>query len=128
MSNSLKVLYAETSTLTGVVKDTAVTAGTLLTVADSLKGRNPVVKPAEAKSTVIGVAGTDAKAGDIVPVVRTGVVALPKGTESTLAAGDGIAAGANGAIAKAAAGATQVGVVLSAVTATDTTVNVLLTL
>lgn len=125
---ALKIHFDQVHTLTGVATG-PVTAGQALTVDGGLKGRNPKVKVAEAGGAVLGFAGYDAAADEVVPVVRVGVVELLCQATGAIAAGDQVKVGTGGLITKAGSGDTVVGVALTAAAATKSEpVTVLLTL
>lgn len=91
----------------------AVTAGQFVEIAANVDGRNPVVKPAGAGKPVFGVPAHDAKKDQHVMIYRAGHIVDVAAT-GAIAAGDLVAAGANGTAAKAADPATAVGVAVSA--------------
>lgn len=111
--NTLKVLFQDTDTLTGVAAAAIGGSKFVAPAADGMVGRNPKVQVAAAKGVALGVAGYDAAAGEVVPVVRKGIVkAIPAST--AIAVGDRVAVAADGAIAKAADADVVVGVALEA--------------
>lgn len=90
----------------------ALKAGTFVKVSKTIEGRNPVVAPATAGSTPLGVVAHDAAEGDIVTVHTGGVIEI---NGAGIAAGDLVAAGTSGAAAKASDSAAAVGIALTGV-------------
>ncbi|CAB0685489.1 hypothetical protein FRC0104_02349 [Corynebacterium diphtheriae] len=89
------------------------TAGTFVEIAETMDGRNPVVKTATAGKPVFGVVAHDVEAKGHVMVYRSGHI-LDVASTGSIAAGDEIAAGANGKATKAIESAKPVGIALTA--------------
>lgn len=90
-----------------------ITAGTFVGIAAAIDGRNPVVKPAAAGKPVFGVVAHDVKRNNHVMVYRSGHI-LDVTSTGAIAAGDEVAAGANGKATKATESAKAVGIALTA--------------
>lgn len=82
-------------------------------IAAGIDGRNPVIAPATAGSNVFGVTAHDVKGDKVVTVYRVGHIVEVQATGS-IAAGDPVAAGANGVAAKAGADAPVAGYAVTA--------------
>lgn len=94
-------------------------AGKLVEIAATLKGRNPVVKPATAGAKAFGVVAHSATSGGVVTVYRSGHIVDLVATGS-IAAGDEVACGAGGKVVKATESNPRVGLALSTGGATVT--------
>ena len=97
-----------------VKAQTDIEGGSFVEIADTLDGRNPVVKPATAGATVFGVVARDVKKNGYVMAYRAGHIVDVQATGS-IAAGALVAAAKDGKATTAADSAQVAGVAVSAV-------------
>jgi hypothetical protein len=95
----LTVYFRDADHITGEADD-PITGGRLVKVSDGMTaGGHTLVTTAGAGQVAVGVAGHDAAAGDLIHVVRKGVVGLV--AAEAISAGDRVVAAADGKIAVA---------------------------
>ena len=112
MANVTKVHYEPGQAVTGKAK-ADVKAGTFVSIAGNIDGRNPTITTSKAGDRPFGVVAHDCKTDDHVTVYRGGFI-LELVATGAIAAGDAVAVGANGSAVKAAESAVVVGVATSA--------------
>lgn len=120
MVNVTKVHYEPAQAVTGKTK-ADVKAGTFVSIAGNIEGRNPLIETSKAGDRPFGVVAHDCKAAEHVAVYRGGFV-LELVATGSIAAGEPVAVGANGSAVKATEAAVVVGV--AAATAASGTVIV----
>ena len=112
MVNVTKVHYEPAQAVTGKT-NADVKAGTFVSIAGNINGRNPLIATSKAGDRPFGVVAHDCKATEHVTVYRGGFI-LELVATGSVAAGDPVAVGANGSAVKAAEAAVVVGVAASA--------------
>lgn len=123
MVNVTKVHYNPAAQVTAKAKS-AIKAGTFVKIGGEMSGRNPLVEPATADATVLGVAAHDAAADSYVTVYRAGHI-LEVTSGAAIAAGDQLSAAAAGKAIKAVAGPV-VAIALDKATAADQSITIAL--
>lgn len=101
MQNACQPLFQEGRNITGRAS-AAVTGKRVVAISGNATDGIPSVAHANAAGRKWGVAGYDAAAGEIVPVIRKGVV--PITTSGAIVAGAEVEVGANGTVVTKAAG------------------------